>query len=211
MALGTQQQNTNAKIYLNAKHVQDKKPIDPHFERKAKNPETGKYETIERPTWVSGTLTRVFPKDSVFIQDGKEKKVKMVDVEIKDGDDTYVLSLNYRRATRDLFNKLITLESFDNIKISYTRNKKSFDTMYLDQNGQSVRDGFLTYDEMKAKTTKYLDGNDEEQTNYNELNKFLQGKLEELNVEITGVATAASSPEKEGAKAEVEEDDSLPF
>lgn len=123
-----------------------------------------------------------------------------------DDSESYLLSLTWRMATRNLFNTLLGLQSFDNITISYWRNTAGYETFSVKQNGVPFKDGLLSFDEVKEKIKKVM-FKGKEQTDTTELEAYLKDKLVELNEEIA--AAPKSAPvEKPAASAEQAEEES---
>lgn len=211
--------NTGKKlIVLNAIHMdKDKNKVVPHFTEMEKLDD--KWETVRGETPLkgfSGTLVRVTPETKEF----KDAAGKVIDVKesvkllFDGGEENYLLSLTWRMASRNLFNNLLGLETFDNLNISYYRNPAGYETFSLRQNDEIVKTGLLTNDEVKEKIKKVMLKGKETSDTY-DLNEFLKAKLIELNDELSAAPkaeTPAPVAEKpKAAKKKVEDDSEIPF
>jgi len=73
----------------------------------------------------SGNLKRIVPKVKEYKKEGKVIDAKdVVAIFLEDGEDTYMLELTYKISTRNLFNRFLNLNTFENLEISYWRDDK---------------------------------------------------------------------------------------
>ncbi len=208
--------STGPLIVLNSKHMDEKKaPLVPHFTKSAKQ-EDGTWKVIGDCTGFTGKLVRVSPETKTIKDDkGKITAVKeMVKLlfQSDDSDESYLLSLTYRIASRDLFNSILNLEDLETpIDISYSRNKNGYEKFWLNQNGSAVW-GKYPYEDLKAKikmeTKKGITTADNE-----ELDAFFVEKLKEFNEKLAKVPASAPAPKQEYKNVASSEEDSqeIPF
>lgn len=216
-------------IVLKPKHQDaDKKPVKPHFEVRGKD-ETGEWVDMGQYDRFSGNLKRIVPKVKEYKKDGKVIDAKdIVGIFLEDGEDTYMLELTYKISTRNLFNRFLNLETFENLEISYWRDDKGYDVMTLRQNDQVVKAKYYKKNEFTKEgeellpETRKVKVNKVEVTDSTELDEFFKAKLEELNSKVAGhkvyeaPAVKAAEPvktAKPAAKKKVveEEDEEAPF
>ncbi len=197
MALGRNNNNEQGElIVLNLKTVDENRvPIEPRFDVLRKNPESGKFEKTGAETSFSGRLKSVQTKVSEYKKDGKvvESKEK-VDLYVADGDETYLLSLNYNIASRGLFNRILNLESFENLEINCWRDKNNYNVLTLRQNGQSVK-GKYTRDDVPAAKEVKLRG--QVVRDYQEIDDFFKENLVEFGDNIKSFRPVAPKKEVE--------------
>jgi len=204
---------SNKLIVLNSRHLDESKnPIPPHFTKSEKG-EDGLWSEIGQCTGFKARLVKVSPETKEYkSKDGKtvdtKEMVKLLFAS-EDSEESYLLSLTYRMASRDLFNSILNLETFDGLDVSAFRNKKGYEKFSLKQNGEYVP-GKYTYEEFKAKI-KMVEIRKKLESDPTDLNDMLKLELKGVNDKIakanSGASPAATS------KVEVEEDDesSIPF
>lgn len=197
----------------------DKNPVKPYFQIDSKN-EEGKWVTNDDKTTdrVSGRLKRVIAKVKEFKRGGvvvDTKDIVQVFLEDDAADETYLIDFNYKISTRRLFVRLLALESFENVQISYWRDKEGYDVLTLRQNDEVVKAKF-TKEEMPL--PKKVKINKVEMTDNSDLDAFLKEKLLELNDKISQAPKTQSVQKQktqvvvnnEVAAEDVKEDD-IPF
>lgn len=163
----------------------DKNPVKPYFQVDFKNDE-GKWETKDDKSVdrVSGRLKRVIAKIKEFKRGGvvvDQKDIVQIFLEDESADETYLIDFNYKISTRRLFARLLALEDFNNVQISYWRDKEGYDVLTLRQNDEVVKAKY-TKEEMPA--PKKVKINKVEMTDNSDLDAFLKEKLLELNDRI---------------------------
>ncbi len=203
-------QQSGKLVVLNTKHLSPaKEPIDPHFVAMEKNAE-GKWEEVGTYRNLKAKLVKVTPETKEYKKDGKvvdEKEMVKLLFASEDSDESYLLSLTYRMASRDFFNSLLGLETYDGLEISYYRNKKGFEKLSLKQGGEWV-EGKFTYDELKEKI-KYVEIRKKMESDPSELNDFLREELKTLNEKIS--QTPKTEPAHATNSSPAVNDDELDF
>lgn len=207
-------QNSGKLIVLNSVHQdREKNQLVPHFTESEKQPD-GSWQVVRAETPLKGfggDLIRVTPEVKEFKKDGKVVDTKeSVKLLFKSGEESYLLSLTWRMASRNLFNNLLGLERFDNLKISYWRGTSGFENLSLYQNDVLVRNGLLTNDEMKEKIDKVMIKGKETSDTYR-LNQYLKEELVKLNDEIAAQKPVAPSAPAAAPKVESDEESEIPF
>jgi hypothetical protein len=231
MAFGTGRGNSNLKAYA-FRIVTQKDKIDldkPHFDVSVK--EDGKW--VVKPDLqsdrVSGNLIGVEPKATVW---GK-KTIRSVNVTLQDKDEIYFVTVPYSILGRNVMNSLLSLTSFENVSINLyqgkpkTQGAKTYANASIWQ-GETMIKGKFTKEEQPAVPVIELNG--APTRNFNDLDRFYDKHLVELNAEIKkkGVvapsdsaveettthaapAVEASTQEESSPKTETKDDDSIPF
>lgn len=112
---GSENSNKLLTFKLKTKNVEK-----PYFEVKSKV--DGKWTVLpEQPTNVSGNLVKLELAQDEYEGNVSDKaKIYLSDNE---RNETYLLDLYFTFATRSLFNSLLSLESFDNLKVSVYNTK----------------------------------------------------------------------------------------
>lgn len=210
---GSSDYNENLKLFFFRLKRKDEnsKPVKPYFfVRQSKE---GGFEDLPNAAFVAGNLVKVVLDQRVF--EGKEYDI--VKLHLQDGDERYILDLRYDTLTRQLFNNLIALESFENLKISVgetvsKKNGKTYASIYLTQNGKLVNWKYTPAevpkpDEITNKKGEVI------QRDYDEVNAFFKKELAELAERLSSAPKA--SPKKEEVEEddyeEVETEDEIPF
>lgn len=118
----------------------DKNKISPRFLVSEKV--DGKWvevETKKPVTNVKGDLTKVEVVDNEP-KDPKIPPYKSVRLFLRDAkaEELYLVDCRFNIATRNLFNSLIALETFNDVEISIYENKKGYTSFGVRQNGENV-------------------------------------------------------------------------
>ncbi len=217
MALGRQNNVQGELIVLNLKTTDENRvPIEPKFDVLRKSNETGKFEKTGVETSFSGRLKSVQTKVSEFKKDGKviDSKEK-VDLYVADGEETYLLSLNYNIASRGLFNRLFSLESFDDIEINVWQDEKKYTVLTLRQNNKSIKGKYKKEDFPEAEVITNKKG-EVLKREYGEVDAFFKEKLVELGERVKG-HTPAKKAEPAGVTGQAsaalgdDDDQQIPF
>jgi hypothetical protein len=139
---------------------------------------------------VSGTLSKVDLEHSEY-QGDINKSAKLY---LKDGNDTYLLDLRYSVATRSLFNNVLGLKTYDNVKISIYRNKDGYTAYFVQQNDEKSPWKYNKDDLPKVNKVRFQ-GKD--RSDYSDLDEFYEQKLIELSKALGGtgeISNRASKP-----------------
>src|SRR6478736_1513303 len=152
----------------------------PYFEGKTKVGE--KWEVIEdKPTNIEGNLVKVVLDTGEF--DGSEYDIVNLYLQDFEGTgETYLLDLRLNFTTRSLFNSLLSLEKFDNLKISTYLTKlndqgKSYPAITLRAGDEKVP---WKYSKNETPATKTVTVNKKKQTDTADLDAFYVAKLTEF-------------------------------
>lgn len=138
MALGKQYKDDGSKLYVLKPVNKDEKKnkVEPHFEVSEKN--NGKWEVTRKETRVSGDLFKVELRESEY----EGIKYKSVVLGFRDTSssvkETYLVDLRFNIASRNLFNMLASLKSFDNLSLSYYQADNGYDRFSLRQGEKLV-------------------------------------------------------------------------
>lgn len=200
----------------------DKKPVKPYFCIRQKDQETGSYVVKGGESEFCGRLKSIVTK----VKEYKNSEGKVIDskevVDFYFADDelgeTYLMPLSYRIATRGFFNRILALESFDNLRVLTFRDDRGYEALVLYQNGNVVK-GKYAKDQI-PKPEEFTRRGKVERI-YDDVDKFFKEKLEELSEKIkpglySKVSDSAAKPEsttqpKKAAKQEVEAEDDIDF
>jgi hypothetical protein len=149
---------------------------------------------------VSGHLSKIQIEDKEY--EGNPYKAFKFYLNDPDSNETYLLDLRSTMVSRNLFNSLLALESFDNLQVSlYNKTSKKDNKDYTNVSlwqGENMVKGKYSLDELpkpeeiKNKQGKLL------MRKYDELDEFFAKHLTELNKKISG----KPSPKNEAKKTE---------
>lgn len=181
---------------------------------------------------VSGNLTKVELDTKEY--KGEPYKVVKLFLQDEDAKETYLIDLRYGRLTRNLFNSLCALETFDNLEISnYAKESKTDGKVYPNislwqraegaEKGTLIKGKFALADippaeEIKDKKGKVI------KRDYAEVDEFFEKHLKEFAEKVNGgkktaktnVAPAPKAEKPAKTKAEKEDvdsndEDQIPF
>lgn len=186
---------SNNKLFILKIRTQDaeKKVVPIHFEVFAKKDE--KWESIRSDVKdVSGSLTRLELGEKEF--NGEKSPTVKLTLEDASQQESYMLDLRYSMITRSLFNSLLSLQSFDNLKVSVyqtkpkSKDEKSYAQISLRQNDEKVS---WKYKLEELPPVEKVTIGKKEITNFDKLNDFFVEKLRELTKSIRGKGKTQSS------------------
>lgn len=182
---------------------------------------------------VSGNLTKIELDNKEY--KGDPYKVIKLFLQDEDAKETYLIDLRYGRLTRNLFNSLLALETFDNLEISnYAKvsktDGKNYPNISLWQRANGAEKGVLIKgkfalteippaEEIKDRKGKVI------KRNYEEVDEFFETHLKELVSRVSGAKSTPvpatekpvdkPAPKKAGKKTEVVDsqplNDDVPF
>lgn len=159
----------------------DRKPIKPGFSIRKKNAETGQYEVLGNESEFYGRLKTIVTKVKEYKNsDGKVIDSKeVIDLYFADDElnETYLVPLSYRIATRGFFNRLLALETFDNLKVLTFRDDKGYEALVLYQNGVVVKGKYTK--ENLPKPEEFTRRGKTERI-YDQVDAFFKEKLNDL-------------------------------
>lgn len=183
-----------------------------HFQVDTK--ENGEYViSAEKPVFVAGNLTKI--KLGSFEWKGED--VNTVQIYLEDGDEIYNVDLRYNLVARNIFNSLLSLESFENVRFELYTNKLGYSAVSVKQNGEKVDWKFNLADlppivKHKVGKKEVIDSSD--------LDNFFLEKLTELAEKVNGAPKPENKdrPVEDGPSVGGEktpdssvEDDDIPF
>jgi len=166
----------------------------PYFEVKSKV--DGKWTVLpEKPTNVEGDLVKVEVTEEEY-EGNVSDKVKLYLADDQRGE-TYLLDLYLTFTTRSLFNSLLSLEKFENVKIGVYNTKpndqgKVYPAISLRQGDNRVD---WKYSKDQLPKTHKVTINKKQQIDSSELDAFYVDKLKELADRVKGQPRAAQ-PER---------------
>jgi hypothetical protein len=147
---------------------------------------------------VSGNLTKVELDTKEY--KGEPYKVVKLFLQDEDAKETYLIDLRYGRLTRNLFNSLLALETFDNLEISnYAKESKidgkTYSNISLWQRAEGAEKGTLikgkftladipAAEEIKDRKGKVI------KRNYEEVDDFFETHLKEFADKVNGKKTS---------------------
>lgn len=210
MALGNNNQN-NGKLYILKIRTQDeqKQSIPPTFDVLEKGEEN--WSVTANETQVAGNLTKLDleKRDNPKVPGEQYDVIKMY-LNDEEKDETYLLDLRFNLLSRSLFNSLLSLEEFDNLKISLYESKKgekTYPAISLRRGDEMVRWKHDLKSLPEVEEIKDKKGNVVKRV-YDELNEFYVTELnafaEKVNAQKEG-GTPKVEKKKAVAKEKVEE------
>lgn len=208
MAYGTSE--SASKRFLNFKIVDKedqggkKVKVAPYFSVDYKG-EDGKYVVSpDKPKFVAGNLTKI--KLGSFKWD--ENDIHTVQVYLEDGDEVYNVDLRYSLVGRNIFNALLSLETFENIKFSLYVNKAGYAAVGITQNGERV-DWKYKLEELppveRGKVGK------KEVVDSSAVDEFFLNELTKLAEKLSNVSTSENNPSVDKEVTPAVEDTDIPF
>ena len=215
MALGRKDGQSNSNmVFLSPRGKKDGKEITPQFFIRRKVGD--KYVEDGSTDRFSGKLSRITHK-SVAPTVATAAPLEIISITMDDEveNERYVAEFTFKVPTRSLFNRILNLKNFDNVEISYFRNKDGWEAFALRQDDQTV-------------TAKYEKGNPElpevevtkkkngtEDKDYFEINKFFQEKMIELGRTLdknnSTARQEAREAVQEGSSSQAVSEDDIPF
>lgn len=182
-------------LRIKTKDQDDKEVIPAVFTVSKKNQESNKWETVPKTeSAVSGDLFRIDLGKGVY----QEKEYKTVKIYLRDNkeNEIYVLDLRYNLLSRNLFNSLVNLTSFNGISISLYKTKgkkpenkdKEFSAISIWQDDAIVKGKFRSEEMPKAEEVKNSKGV-VLQRDFSALDDFLEKELAELKVKLEKAKT----------------------
>lgn len=188
MALGSTHKN-NGKLFILKLRTADaeKKPVAPHFEITEKVDD--KWVVTGQVNEVSGTLTKVETYEKQY--EGDITPLVKVFIEDKEKNESYLLDLRYNMLSRNLFNTLISLETFGDLKIGLWERKKddkTYPAISLRQSDKMVNWKFEIKD--LPPVDKVIVGK-KTVTSFDNLNDFFIEKLKEFSDRVKNAPRSA--------------------
>lgn len=213
MALGNNRKNDSTLIILKLKTADaEKKPVPVHFEVTKKVDD--KWQPVGETKDVSGRLTKVETYEREW--EGTVTPLVKIYLEDDDAKETYLLDLRYNMLSRNLFNSLLSLDSFEDVKIGVWDRKKD-DKTYP---AVTVRQGEKMVD-WKHKIAdlppvEKVKVGKKDVTNFDNLNDFFIEELKAFadKVKATTPVAPKASPSKSKVSNDVDEevgDSEIPF
>ncbi len=207
--------NSGPLIFLSPRSKdKDKKECDPHF-TVGRSVEGKIVDDKETVTNVGGDLFRLEFKEREY--NGEVSEEVILYLKDKEANEAYRLPIRFGVAGRGLFNKLITLSSFEGLQIGYYRNKAGYDAFSLKQGDQSVKWKYENDKLPAALEIKHPTSGKVLQRDYSEINKFFKAELEAVAAKVNKAkpaekAEAAPKPTTAGKPANTDAQDSdVPF
>lgn len=205
-------ENTKLYILKIKRKDADQKPVKPFFAVSVKD-ETGKFKVDNNlaTDTVSGNLTKI----ELDKKEWEGKEYDVIKVYLKDDGEMYLLDLRFDNLTRQMFNALLGLKSFENVKISLyeTRSEKTgktYPNVSVKQGGQRAdwkfsREQLPQPEEVKNKKGEVL------QRVYDDVNNFFLEQLTEFSERVKSApkqeAKPAQKPQSKDDFEDVAEED----
>lgn len=204
MAFGrnNSEQNSNL-VFLTPKGKVGGKEIDPVFYARKKI--DGKYEDIKPESAFSGTLVKIEHK--VATPPAPAQPFDLIVYTVDDEENRYICEFTFKNATRSLFNRTLSLESFEGLEISYFRNDAGFENLGLTQNKQRLKAKYEKGEYPEVTVITNPKTGKEVSKDYEEVNTFFKEKMIELGEKLKGVTPKAATPVQ---KPQVVEDQEVP-
>jgi len=214
------QQGSSNAIFLSPKtRDAENKDIDACFKGRKKN-EDGGYEDIEDDIQkVEGNIRSLTIKHTPY----NDEVISAAQIIMDDpgSDETYIVGLKFNMLNRSIMNCILSIKALENVSISLYRNKKGYNSAWVEQGGAAPGWKFayadlprpieITHPKLVDPTTgrpKVIS------RDYSELDDFFISELESwaANLDILGPAKKEDSvkPNESSAKKEGD-DDSAPF
>lgn len=210
--LGNSRQSENELIILKIRTTDDlKSPTPVHFEVSKKVGD--KWSAVAETKEVSGTITKV----ETYEREWEGVVTPLVKVYLEDAEakESYLLDLRYNMLSRNLFNTLLSLESFDGVKIGvYERKKgdKTYPAVSVRQNDQLVN---WKYKIEELPAIEKVQVGKKEITNFDNLNDFFIEELKGLGERVKGGQKAAPVTKTKRAsqpsESPLSDDSEIPF
>ena len=163
------------------------KKVEPHFAVSRKDPTTGKFvKTQEVVSMVAGNLKSVKVTNESYQNSDYKKVVVLLEDEVSK--ESYLLDLRFNMGTRNLFNMLATLNSGEDIKISYYTAKNGYDRYSVRQSDNLV-EWKHSFDALPKPTEVTFKG--KVQRDYTVLDELFEKELLALNTRLGGKASAS--------------------
>lgn len=189
------QSNGNLVILKPVDRDAEKHPLPKPFFSVTKKVDGKWTKDPETYTNVSGTLSKVELEQNDYQGDIN----KVAKIYLKDGDDLYLLDLRYSIASRGLFNSLLGLKEYTNVKVSIYRNKAGYLSYYVRQNESDVAWAF-TREQVPAPVKVMFKG--KERSDFSDIDSFYEGKLQELSKKLGGSGEIGQRTDKVAEKKE---------
>ena len=183
MSLGNTNNNNNKLSILKIKtRDAEKHDIPPYFSVSEKNAE-GKWTEVSQVKDLAADLVRVEVGEREF--EGEPYNEIKLTFEDKNLQESYLLDLRMNLLSRNIFNSLFSLSSFENIELGLyqKRGEKTYPAVSVKQSGQRV-DWKYKLDE-QPKMNKVLVGK-KTVVDSTELDEFYVEKLKELAARVKG-------------------------
>lgn len=200
-------QNDNELIILKLKTADaEKRPVPVHFEISKKV--DGKWGAVGDTKDVSGDITKI----ELYTREWEGVETPLVKIFIEDAEakETYLLDLRYNMLSRNLFNTLLSLTSFEGVSIGvYERKKeeKTFPAVSVKQDGKLVNWKYKIDELPKVETVRV---GKKDITNFDNLNDFFIEELKKLSELVKG-APAPVAKKPAAPAPEPEEGEEIPF
>ena len=215
MALGRKDgQNNSNLVFLSPRGKKDGKEIEPQFFIRRKVGD--KYQEDGSTDRFSGTLSKIQHKTVAMVAPAAPLEVISITLDDAQENERYIAEFTFKVPTRSLFNRILNLQKFDNVEISYFRNKDGWEAFALRQDGQTITAKYEKGDPAipEVEVTKKKNGTEDK--DYFEVNKFFQEKMVEFGQAIERVNSGSSK--QEAVKSNQDEDcqkgssgDDIPF
>jgi hypothetical protein len=205
MAFGTGRGNSNLKAFA-FRIVTQKNKVDldkPHFDVYIKEDDKWVVKPDLQSDRVSGNLIGVEPKATAW----GNKTIRSVNVTLQDKDEIYFVTVPYSLLGRNVMNSLLALTSFENVTLGLYQSKpktqgaKTYASASVRQNDVLIKGKFSKEEQPEVPV---IELNGAPTRNFNDLDRFYDKHLVELNAEIKKrgvVAPVAAVVEETAANA----------
>lgn len=199
--LGSTNQSSGTLIVLKpTSKNKDGESVKPYFEISKKGPSGWEVEDNQNVSQVTGTLFKV----AAIEEEWKGDKYFRIKLFLRDGNESYLIPFRLNIATRSLLNSLFSLESFENVSISYYQSKAGYDVYFVSQDDERVS---WKYELSELPKPDEVSFKGKVIKDYTKLDQFYVEKTLELEAKI---AKALGSTDKK-AVAETEADSEVEF
>ena len=183
MALGKKRhENKNLTVYSVNFKTKDKETHKSVFRVSKKN-EAGKFDKVDDVYDLSGTITDIETR----VTEWEGKKIESFSVNLRDGDELYMVSFPFAITTRAMLNSLFSLDSFENLEIGTymskpkTEGQKSYPQICVRQNGEIIRWKFELKD---LPPVEKINFRGQTMSDFTKVDNFFKDQIIELNKRV---------------------------
>lgn len=188
MAFGrTNSEQKSNLVFLTPKGKVGGKEIDPLFFARKKI--DGKYQDIQPESAFSGTLVKVEHK--LATPPAPAQPFDLIVYTVDDGENRFVCEFTFKNSTRSLFNRTMSLETFDGLELSYFRNEEKFENFGITQHGKPLKAKFAKTEYPAVTVITNPKTGKEVSKDYDEINTFFKDEMVAFGKRLQSAAPSA--------------------